>query len=145
MAIELRIIGDDDARRRMLAAAEAVTGRQAELALVAGALLIQNQAKANAPAKTGTLRRSIHIGGHTAESGEGYSDIGGNSPQQVAVGTNLIYARRIEYGFSGTDSLGRTYNQPPRSYLRRAADEQRDAAIREVANAFRDLLRAAVA
>jgi len=141
MAIELWIIGDDDARRRMLAAAEAVTGRQAELALVAGALLIQNAAKVLAPKVTTTLARSIHIGGHTFDGGaEGASDIGGNSPQQVAVGTNLVYARRIEYGFSGTDSLGRTYNQPPRSYLRR-----RDAAIREVGNAFRDLLRAAVA
>jgi len=36
------------------------------------------------------------------------------------VGTNLEYARRVELGFVGTDSLGRTYNQAPRPYLRPA-------------------------
>ncbi|MYW43052.1 HK97 gp10 family phage protein [Streptomyces sp. SID161] len=29
------------------------------------------------------------------------------------IGTDLPYGRRLEFGFSGTDSLGRTYNQPP--------------------------------
>lgn len=29
------------------------------------------------------------------------------------IGTDLPYGRRLEYGFVGTDSLGRTYNQPP--------------------------------
>ena len=36
------------------------------------------------------------------------------------VGTNLEYARRLELGFVGQDSLGRTYNQAPRPYLRPA-------------------------
>lgn len=29
------------------------------------------------------------------------------------IGTNAPQGRRLEFGFSGTDSLGRTYNQPP--------------------------------
>ncbi|MGW4270873.1 HK97 gp10 family phage protein [Streptomyces seoulensis] len=29
------------------------------------------------------------------------------------IGTSLPYGRRLEFGFVGTDSLGRTYNQPP--------------------------------
>lgn len=29
------------------------------------------------------------------------------------IGTELPYGRRLEFGFSGTDSIGRTYNQPP--------------------------------
>lgn len=29
-----------------------------------------------------------------------------------------VYARRVEYGFVGTDSLGRTYNQKGRFYIR---------------------------
>lgn len=29
------------------------------------------------------------------------------------LGTDLPYGRRLEFGFSGTDSLGRSYNQPP--------------------------------
>lgn len=31
---------------------------------------------------------------------------------------NAAYARRLEYGFVGTDSLGRTYNQAGRYYVR---------------------------
>lgn len=33
-------------------------------------------------------------------------------------GPTIVYARRIERGFTGTDSKGRNYNQPPYPYLR---------------------------
>lgn len=33
------------------------------------------------------------------------------------------HARRIEYGFTGTDSLGRTYNQPGRFFVTRNAEK----------------------
>ena len=36
------------------------------------------------------------------------------------VGSNVSYARRIELGFVGIDSLGRKYNQQPYPYLRPA-------------------------
>src|ERR1041385_5582267 len=36
------------------------------------------------------------------------------------VGSNVIYARRLELGFVGTDAKGRNYNQAPRPYLRPA-------------------------
>lgn len=39
------------------------------------------------------------------------------------VGTNKAQARRLEYGFSGTDSLGRNYNQPPYPHVRPSTDE----------------------
>ena len=29
------------------------------------------------------------------------------------IGTELPYGRRLEFGFTGTDSLGRSYHQPP--------------------------------
>lgn len=29
------------------------------------------------------------------------------------IGTDLPYGRRLEFGFTGTDSLGRYYDQPP--------------------------------
>lgn len=32
---------------------------------------------------------------------------------QCTIGTDLPYGRRLEFGFYGTDSLGRTYAQPP--------------------------------
>lgn len=31
---------------------------------------------------------------------------------------NAAYAARLEYGYTGPDSLGRTFNQPPRAYVR---------------------------
>jgi hypothetical protein len=36
------------------------------------------------------------------------------------MGTDVVYARRLEYGFTGTDSLGRNVRQGPRPFLRRA-------------------------
>jgi len=36
------------------------------------------------------------------------------------VGSNVEYARRIELGFVGVDSLGRKFNQQPYPYLRPA-------------------------
>lgn len=36
----------------------------------------------------------------------------------IRVGSNLKYARRLELGFTGVDSLGRNVNQAPRPYLR---------------------------
>jgi len=36
------------------------------------------------------------------------------------VGSNVEYARRIELGFVGVDSLGRKFNQKPYPYLRPA-------------------------
>ena len=34
----------------------------------------------------------------------------------------VVYARRIELGFQGPDSLGRVFSQPPFPYLRPAAE-----------------------
>ena len=34
------------------------------------------------------------------------------------VGPTMVYARRIELGFKGADSLGRVYNQRPYPYMR---------------------------
>jgi len=47
------------------------------------------------------------------------------------VGTNLEYARRVELGFVGIDSLGRKYAQAPRPYLRPALEINR-AAIKKL-------------
>lgn len=38
----------------------------------------------------------------------------------VKIGTTVVYAPRVEFGFTGTDSLGREYNQPAKSFLRSA-------------------------
>ncbi len=37
---------------------------------------------------------------------------------RIVVGTNKVYARRLEFGFFGTDSLGRNVHQEARPFLR---------------------------
>jgi phage gpG-like protein len=60
---------------------------------------------------TGTLRRSIHV----ETSMEGINHI-------ALVGTNVPYARRLEYGYIDTDSLGRNYHQAPAARWRPTFD-----------------------
>lgn len=145
----VRIDGSESLMRKLSALAEAAQGQMLERAMVAGALIVQNAAKEQAPFLTGTLRRSIHIGGHEELNPDGE---GGNVPEPevdgasvaVYVGTDVEYARRIEYGFNGTDSLGRQYSQAAQPYLRPAADENQAAVRTEVGEALRELIRNAV-
>lgn len=68
---------------------------------------LANDVKKVAPYKTGTYRRSIHV------------EMGTEGLHPVAlVGTDVPYGRRLEFGFMGTDSLGRQYHQPPRPHWR---------------------------
>jgi hypothetical protein len=63
----------------------------------------------NAP--TGDYRRSwVHT--FTNTIGGGTSTNGTNKPQ----------ARRLEFGFTGTDSIGRSYDQPPYPHVGPAKD-----------------------
>jgi hypothetical protein len=59
-------------------------------------------------------------------------------------GTNVEYARRIEYGFQGADSLGRNYSQAAQPYLRPAVDEDGRTAQREAVEALAELMRKAM-
>ena len=138
---------DDRVARKLLEKVSAATGgKMLAQALVAGALVIQNDAKRRAPYKTGTLRRSIHVGGHKdqAPGSEGAPDVPGpkiyGRDAEVTVGTNLEYAARQEYGFNDTDRIGRRYRQPARPFMRPAADENIAAVEREVSRALDDLI-----
>ena len=62
---------------------------------------------------TTNLSRSIHPLTTTP------TPLGGGS-WTIRVAPTLIYGRRIELGFTGTDSIGRHYNQPAFPYLRPA-------------------------
>jgi hypothetical protein len=48
------------------------------------------------------------------------------------VGSKVIYARRLELGFVGTDRAGRNVQQGPRPYLRPAFRESSEAVKREL-------------
>lgn len=75
--------------------------------------LVEGAAKRRAPVLTGTLMRSITSWVSREDVGEaGYS-----------VAPTVVYARRIELGFHGPDSLGRVYNQAPRPYLKPAVHD----------------------
>ena len=153
MPITVRIEGSEALAVKLRALGSSMSGRTVERAVVAGALIVQNEAKRRAPFRTGTLRRSIHIGGHTdlATDYQKPADVPelphptvSTYDVEVYVGTNLEYARRIEYGFNQADSLGRVYNQAAQPYLRPAIDENGDAVRQEIADALAELIEAAV-
>jgi len=59
---------------------------------------------------------------------------------EVAVGSSAEYARRLELGFTGTDSLGRQYHQSPRPYIRPALVANRNNIEQEMAKRFRQVI-----
>ncbi len=91
-----------------------------------GAQMIVEEAKVHVPVDTGRLRDAIH--------GDLLVDEPERQGWQVAPfvaannkwGFDPPYARRIEYGFVGQDSLGRTYHQAAQPYMRPAVDAKRD-------------------
>lgn len=42
---------------------------------------------------------------------------------RIVAAYTMVYARRLEFGFTGVDSLGRNYNQPARGWARLAAQQ----------------------
>lgn len=47
------------------------------------------------------------------------------TPGEVFVFTNAPQGARLEYGFVGTDALGRNFNQPPYPHVRPAVEQVR--------------------
>lgn len=164
--MKVKVVGMPSLARKFTKLERAAQHRILEAALVSGALVIQNAAKENCPYRSGNLRRSIHIGGYsqlselgkktvadkTALEGKGSTgtDIGkpdrsgARSQAALRVGTNVVYAARVEFGFSGKDSLGRVYSQAGQPYLTKAAAEKKDEAVKEIGDTFRELVRKAV-
>ncbi len=71
------------------------------------------------PAKrTGNLYNAVKTRAVAGGIGEGRWTYEVYMDQEAAV-----YARRIEFGFRGVDSLGRHYNQPPYPYFFKGVDE----------------------
>lgn len=95
-----------------------------------GAKAIVEEAQRLVPVKSGDLRDSIQA--QPLEQANGSYTVG--------IGSPLPYARRIEYGFNDTDSLGREYHQPAQPYLRPALDTKGGDAV----NAIADVLAARV-
>lgn len=91
--------------------------------IVVGAYM-QGKAAGLCPVKTANLVNSITYSTSTQESNVNGKTNGTplESPEKhsVKIGSNVVYAKRVEFGFSGQDSLGRSYNQPGTPFLRGA-------------------------
>lgn len=117
---------------RLAAMSAAARGQALSDSVTAGALLVENDAKIAAPVLTGTLRRSIHT---EVTAGDGEAS--------ALVGTDVPYARRLEFGFVGADRLGRHYNQAARPYLRPALDNNRERVSELISRAVRSAIERA--
>lgn len=117
------------------------TGLQAKLARVRGVLapalksgvaeaaqLFEDEAKALVDVRTGNLRDHIHT--ETVTDQDLVQTLMVTPIDEAAnkYGFEPEYARRVELGFIGTDSLGRHYHQPPFPYMRPARDNKQDEA-----------------
>lgn len=85
--------------------------KSVEAGLFAGALVVEAHAKKDAPVDTGRLRASISIRVIPKE-------------RKALIGTNVSYARKMEYGGS---------KKAPKGYLRKALKENEDKVKQAVA------------
>lgn len=114
----------------------------------------------NCPYRYGWLRQSLEIGRNITPSNPDkvvpkgqretkapdwdagkYRQIvfSGTAQDKLVAYYRMVYARRLEFGFTGTDSLGRYYNQAPRAWVRRAAQNYKknfEAAVIEARRVF---------
>jgi len=144
--VTFKITGDKQLIAKLERLSSELRGKTLERALVAGALIIQNDAKRKAPYLTGNLRRSIHIGGHddlNPDAGNIVDRSGNRVPNPVVsattvavyVGTDVNYAAAVEFG---------SKTQRAQPYLRPAVDENQAAVGKEIGGALKDLIEAAV-
>ena len=96
------------------------------------AQLFVEEAKALVPVATGNLQEHIHA--------EQLDDSPNRQTFQVMpfdesgneYGFDPAYARRIEYGFIGTDKLGRNFHQAAQPYMRPAFDSKQAEAAETI-------------
>ena len=115
-----------------------VRGKTLERAGWAGALVIETAAKISMSAashtgkiykrKRGSHQASAPYETPAVDTGVLVNSIStwveekDNDRVEMGIGSGIIYAARLEFGFRETDSLGRKYNQAPRPYMRPAVD-----------------------
>lgn len=101
-------------------------------------LLFQEAAKSNVPVDTGNLRDHIHTENVVDEPLKQELLVTPVVEAANAQGFDPAYARRIELGFVGADSLGRVYHQAPQPYMRPAFEEHKDAAREIIVSSVKD-------
>jgi len=166
MPVQVSVSGSEEITRKLRQLNAEMQGRTLQRALAAGALVVQNDAKQRAPYRTGTLRRSIHIGGFedlasdyqaTPSRGPGVRGPEGTGTQvAVYIGTDLEYAAQREFGGTivprtaralrfrlpdGTWRMARSVTQNAQPYMRPAMDTNGPAIMREVGESLLQLLK----
>lgn len=165
MNLKITMVGDKAVAKALNRLGGNLSGRMMVKAVVSGGWILLNRMKQLAPYLTGTLKRSLHIGGHTNlaagfNPSEGYSDIGGEviTADRVGIetGTNLVYAAIQEFGgtihakdkpylvFKTKDGKWHSVKSvqiPPTAYMRGAYLEKKIDVIQEINLALDEMIR----
>lgn len=99
-------------------------------AATSGAEAFIDIARDRVPYVSGDLHDSIED--DIVEERDGYVE--------TQIGSDLPYAARIEFGYTDTDALGRTYDQAAQPYLRPAYDDGKKQALDNVKTTLLDEL-----
>jgi Bacteriophage HK97-gp10, putative tail-component len=104
--------------------AKALAAAQAGLAsgVEQGAEMLAEEARMLVPVDTGNLQRHIHTNRVEETPTRQTMQVVPFDESGNEYGFDPPYARRIEYGFIGTDKLGRHYHQAAQPYMRPARD-----------------------
>lgn len=101
--------------------AVAIEGKRHTVVLKHGALLQTNVRRHASKPRTGPPGPRIQTGNYVRSINRRTRKMVGSSVAQV--GTNAEQGRRLELGFTGTDSLGREYDQPPYPHFNPGLEE----------------------
>lgn len=137
--LSVRVTGADTASLKfkyLIAAAR--TGLK--LSVPEAAQIFELEAKEQVPVDTGRLRDAIHSEQTIDEPDKQFFKVTPVVPAENKWGFDPAYARRIEYGFVGQDSLGRTYNQAAQPYMRPAFDTKKAEASQTIKDGIIDTL-----
>ena len=140
MKVTAKLVGAQSLSRKFGRMGEIARGDALETALVAGGLVIATRWKELAPVKTGSYRRSIHVGGHTDrfddfEGGDLGQNKSTNDSAKIVVGTAITDPPYPVYLENGTIRMATRPSAQP------AFDETKDEALREVKRTLKAAVR----
>lgn len=164
MNLNIKVVGDKATADALNRLGKDFSSKAMLRAVLSGAEILRTRMRQLAPYLTGTLRRSIHIGGQSGFSpGPSYSDIGGQvvTPDRVGVevGTNIIYGPIQEFGgtikaknapylvFRTKDGAWHSVKSvqiPPTAYMRGSYLEKKPDVIMEIDMALDAMIRHAL-
>lgn len=124
MAVRFQLKGDKELERKLKRLSKELVPQVLEQAVLAGAKPIQEQASANAPVRTGTLRDDIQV------------EVQKKTPTEVAVaigpGQKAWYGKFVELG---------TSQAPPHPFLRPAVIHRKKEAFAKFSDEVRKALQ----